>query len=218
VPSLAPAFDQLVERAMAKDPAARFQNAHELARALLPFVGERTRMNYAHELTGAGVQPTQAISAPAPERSPSTLDPSESAVALDGRRGAFPLRAIVLVLAALAALMGVLVYVRSRGAERVVAPERATAAPAAAQEAPSAEPKQPAPPQAPTAVPPAPVADGDRQATPDAGAQLARPGPEAKPKPARPRPKRPERKPSAEPATPATAPKPLPSDPFSDRK
>ena len=218
VPELPAAFEAVVQRAMAKDPAARFQNALELARALLPFTGERTRINYAHELTGAAFQNTEPISVrPAPQ-SPSTLDPTASSVALDGRRSGFPLRTVVLVLAALVALAGALVFVRSRGGDAGQPPAAASAEPSAAQPAsPSAEATPSAPANAlatPTAVPAAAVAA-------DAGTRLAQPESKPVPKP-RSKPDRPRSKPTPhDRSTPAsakpTADSPAP-DPFSERK
>jgi serine/threonine-protein kinase len=49
-PGLAPAFDALVARAMAHDPAARFPTVLDLGRALLPFAGPLVRLLWGPEL------------------------------------------------------------------------------------------------------------------------------------------------------------------------
>jgi serine/threonine protein kinase len=48
--SISAAFEQLILRAMARDPAERFANMRALGRALLGFASERVRANHAEEL------------------------------------------------------------------------------------------------------------------------------------------------------------------------
>jgi len=228
VPDVPAAFEHVVQRAMAKDVDARFQTVQELGRALLPFVGERTRINYEHELVAPGGGPitTLPFSAPAPHKQVSTLDPTANSVALDGRRSALPLRTVLLVIVAIALVAGGVIALRMRDDDPIAQPDAPVVAPAAAATAPpatTAEAKAPgtATPTAaptPTAVPAA-AATGTAVAAIDAGAS-ADDAPVAKPKKAeRPRTRRPDRKPTAPPPpAPSATPKPPTSDPFSERK
>ena len=49
LPAVPPAFDAVVQRAMALDPAQRFPSLHALGRALLPFAGSLARLLWATE-------------------------------------------------------------------------------------------------------------------------------------------------------------------------
>jgi TonB family protein len=53
-PDLPPEVSSAVERAMHRDPAARFASVLDLARVLLPFASERVRVLYAKQIEGAG--------------------------------------------------------------------------------------------------------------------------------------------------------------------
>jgi serine/threonine-protein kinase len=244
VPDVPAAFEHVVQRAMAKDADARFQSAQELGRALLPFVGERTRINYEHELVvpGGGPHATQPFSPTSPHKPTSTLDPTANSVVLEGRRAALPVRTVLLMLGALALIAGGLIGLRMRDGDpaagsdadsTVTSPSAAASAATDSPAAPAAEantagtaaPVRPTPTQAPsqtpTAVPARPdVAAGTAVTAVDAGTS-ADVAPRAKPdrrERAR-KPRRPERQPSAAtPDTPTAAPKPPASDPFSERK
>jgi len=53
VPGVPSGIERVVLRAMEKNPAARFQDAQSLGRALLPFASERIVLTYRAELEGA---------------------------------------------------------------------------------------------------------------------------------------------------------------------
>ncbi|HMI92412.1 MAG TPA: serine/threonine-protein kinase, partial [Polyangiales bacterium] len=229
VPGVPAAFEQVVQRAMAKEAGARYQSAQELGRALLPFVGERTRINYEHELVvpGGGPHTTLPFSAPSPDKQASTLDPTANSVALEGRRSALPLRTLLLVLVAIAVGAGAVIALRMRDGGAETAQPDGTSPPAAATAPPAAEATKPSTPAATAPTPPpaaVPTVEKTAAATVDAGAIAADTDPptaEAK-KPGRPRnPRRSDRKPTDAPPAPtpsAGTTKPPASDPFSERK
>jgi len=85
-PTIPEALERVIVRAMHSSPEERFRSVRELARELLPFASERTRVLYADELRPLAEAPT--VVAPAPEvvpepRTTSTL--GQSASALPGR-------------------------------------------------------------------------------------------------------------------------------------
>jgi serine/threonine-protein kinase len=62
-PSVPAAFEALVDRAMRKEPAQRFQSAAELGAALLPFASERVRLRYEPEFGHIALTPGPATAA-----------------------------------------------------------------------------------------------------------------------------------------------------------
>lgn len=63
-PSVCSAFEQLIMKAMALNPAERFPNARALGRALLPFASQRVRANYNDEFERDAAQ--SSMPAPTP--------------------------------------------------------------------------------------------------------------------------------------------------------
>jgi hypothetical protein len=230
------AFEHVVQRAMAKDAAARYQSVQELGRALLPFVGERTRINYEHELVvpGGGPHTTQPFDARPAYKPISTLDPTANSVALERRRSALPLRTLLLVIGAIALVGGGVIGLSMRGAERaadedptVITPSAATSAPPASTAEPAAEAKTgtaaatPTGAPTPTAVPAKPEAAAGAAVTAVDGGASADVAPLAKPEKAgrRRNARRTDPKRTVAPLdAPTPAPRPPSSDPFSERK
>ncbi len=137
-PDLPPALVALVERAMAKDPAARFQSAAEMASAI-----DALRMSPAPE------PPVPATTATAPAHAPvsSTNAPLSAAPRTGASRT--PLAALFALLVVVLAGIGVLIFMRMRSAD---APAEANAEPAAQVAAVE--------PAAPVALEPMPPANG----------------------------------------------------------
>jgi serine/threonine protein kinase len=69
VAGLPPAFDQAVTRALARDPAARFEDVRAFARALLPLADARTRTTWERDFAPSAVTAPPA-SAPLSVRTP----------------------------------------------------------------------------------------------------------------------------------------------------
>jgi serine/threonine protein kinase len=63
-PHLSASFERLIQRAMAREPDARFPTTRELGRALLEFASERVRVSYADELLLDGLPHRHAPSNP----------------------------------------------------------------------------------------------------------------------------------------------------------
>ena len=64
IPEVPSSFEKVVLQVMAKDPAARHQDAHALAQALLPFASMRIQVTHSHELQGADtLQASQRVGA-----------------------------------------------------------------------------------------------------------------------------------------------------------
>jgi serine/threonine-protein kinase len=69
-PTIVPAFDTVVLRAIARDPDERFPNVRALGSALLPFAGEEARRRWAIEFGAPSAEsPWMAVGAPATLRS-----------------------------------------------------------------------------------------------------------------------------------------------------
>jgi serine/threonine protein kinase len=82
-PGVPEALEQIIVRAMAREPVARFAHVRDLARALLPFASERTRLLHADEFqtdADGSMIPESAPEARAFPRTTSTLGSSASEV------------------------------------------------------------------------------------------------------------------------------------------
>jgi serine/threonine protein kinase len=150
------AFDALVWRCLAKDPALRFQNVAQLAEALAPFAPASARhtVERIHNLIGQGKS-----AGPAPEPAPPTPTPARAARFLSHR----PL-AVLLVVVAIGTLTGLVLALLREG------PSPAPASPAPETIAPPSPDRDPSPTPTP---PPVPSAEAVTPASPDAGASPA---------------------------------------------
>ncbi|RYZ02010.1 MAG: serine/threonine protein kinase [Myxococcales bacterium] len=173
-PALPPAFDQVVLRALARDPEQRFADLDDFSRALMEFAAPRTWAAWGRELTSADGEDAPARSTPArPRTQPRTL-------------GAFALGAFALgALTGAALAWGLGVNRRAEGPSRMEsvlpiaphAPSEARPSPPAAptaalQGAPLASPPLPSPSRAaPRArsLPPARPSASARSATVELG-------------------------------------------------
>ncbi|HKO94362.1 MAG TPA: serine/threonine-protein kinase, partial [Polyangiaceae bacterium] len=88
LPALPSAFEEVILRAMARDPERRFPSTRALGQALLPFVSEGLRAAYAAELGGADISPASAPRKPAvlADALSSTLGESAHARPVTGAR------------------------------------------------------------------------------------------------------------------------------------
>ena len=163
-PGLPPEFDTLVAKAMAVDPAARFDSVHELGKALLPFAGPLIRSVWSEE-----------FDLPAPELGSFSLPPPP--VSLPG--SAAPVSTPPARHISTAPGLGAASAAQPPAPPPVasVPPARASVAPAKAP-APETNPRPPTIPPARGSVPPA------RTSFPPAGSSL--PPPRASKPPARP--------------------------------
>ena len=213
VPDIPGAFEQVVKRAMAKEADARYQHARDLARALLPFTSERTRLNYEHLLGPREGEPARSDTEVLPSNEPrvSTLDPTANSVVVERRAPSSSLRMALLALAALAVVIAIAVALRMRH-------EVAAGNPPPSPAQPAATPTAASPSQNLTAVPAATPTPAPTTNPTDAGSAATAP---TQVKPETPSaPKRPSHHAEHAPAAPIApvAPKPPPSDPFSERK
>jgi serine/threonine protein kinase len=113
IPEVPAAFEAVVLRVMAKEPAARYPDAMSLAQALLPFAGHRTQIAYGDELRaqpGATLITAEPQAAPSPLLAgASTLSPTAHSVARERtERSASARFALPLLLAALG--LGLLLF------------------------------------------------------------------------------------------------------------
>jgi serine/threonine-protein kinase len=227
VPDIPGAFEQVVKKAMAKDAGARFQHARDLARALLPFASERTRLNFEHLLAAkpdeaAAMQDTAVLPGSPTPLPASTLDPTASSVITDRPAPSSSTRSVLFAVAAVVVLVAVVVAIKLRHEPSAVAPT-----PPSSSGTPISITGTPPPLQNPTAVPASPPKSPVTPTATDAGSAAAPPTAPTQPEPTTARPNkperprgsahRPERPPAVTPTAPA-APKPPPDDPFSERK
>lgn len=75
VPDLDPILEQVVLRAMARDPAARFATMAEFGAALLPFSDQRLQLLWAPMFERAGAEPTPPVAFEAAYAEPVAADP-----------------------------------------------------------------------------------------------------------------------------------------------
>jgi serine/threonine protein kinase len=81
VAGIPPELEQVVERALKKDPVARFSSVRGFGRALMPFASPRVRAIYAPEFAAAPVFALSSVAPPSPAR---TLWWGAAALALIG--------------------------------------------------------------------------------------------------------------------------------------
>lgn len=203
VPDVPQAIERVVLRAIEKDPAARYQDAQSLGRALLPFASERIVLTYRAELEGAaesgttdhGYNRTAAVN--------TTLSSAVRSVATipaDAWR-LLPWAASAVALA----LVGALLFFWPRTIER----QETTVSPA---QQPQLPPPAADPPARPIeATPPIQVTE------PPPSVPELPPTPKDANRPVTTKPKRPKTKPSTQPTAADPAPKPEP-DIWGDRK
>jgi len=213
-PDLPPALSRVIARALAREPAQRYANVLELARALAPFAPPRSEISIeriARLLGGPEKHPEPEP--PVAERPPAgtitgaaadVADPS----ALDAPRRR---RAPALIVAGIA-VAGVIAWVALRGrhASETLHPVEATApAPAAVNPPPAPAPVAPTPtatvvpPAPPPAAAPPPSASEDKPAKPTAASRTHASAKHSKPHAA----------PAPTPAAPAKAPEPPVQEP-----
>ncbi len=92
-PSVPPELERVVERAMAKSPAARFKSARELGAALLPFASQRARLNYEQEFGSiAPAEPPKVLVTTQPAVTPPSWPDAGTLEATAGTLGVKPRR------------------------------------------------------------------------------------------------------------------------------
>jgi serine/threonine-protein kinase len=143
-PSLPSAFEQVLQRAMARDPEQRFPDIRALGEALLPFAGDRVRADYGQEFVHGG-----AALAPLPvapvlrHQEPGGTTLRESVQLREGSRQAPRGRRAMLV--GLGALASGLTAVVAWQALTTARPEPSSS-PSASATSTEAQPLQPPPP------------------------------------------------------------------------